>query len=397
MRTRVIFLGNTSKSRGSLFEGQQKGKFLFQSLKIHDLYIEALKRAYDVFSVSVPLTGDFFSSKKLIVRGAHKDNVFYAGYINLFGVKNITEQVSLNSIFKKYLLKSVYGKTIIVCSSAHYPFLKIALRYQKLIPNTKTIMIVPDLPEYMSFVKRSKLYYALKSIESKKIYNAANNINGFIFFTEQMIDRFKAKNLPHKIIEGISRGMKENSLGKYTLPKKIVYAGGINYSFGIESLINAFKKTASSKSALLFCGLGDAVELVKKASETNKNIQYLGLLYGEQFENLMSQAYCFVNPRKNTGDFTKYSFPSKIISYMEYGKPIISYKLDGAKKEYDDLLFYPDDESEDALIKCIDNVLGLNKLTLSKVHRKSAELISKLQLTRFVNDFQEIDSLIFNK
>ena len=46
------------------------------------------------------------------------------------------------------------------------------------------------------------------------------------------------------------------------------------------------------------------------------------------------EATILVNPRKNQGEYTKYSFPSKVLEYMSTGTTILMNKLDGIPNDY---------------------------------------------------------------
>ena len=50
-----------------------------------------------------------------------------------------------------------------------------------------------------------------------------------------------------------------------------------------------------------------------------------------------------VNPRPGAADFTRYSFPSKTLEYLDAGKPVLAYRNDGIPPEYDEHLLYISD------------------------------------------------------
>ena len=64
---------------------------------------------------------------------------------------------------------------------------------------------------------------------------------------------------------------------------------------------------------------------------------------------LQRQATVLINPRQNEGEYTKYSFPSKTIEYLASGTPLVAYKLDGIPDEYDEYLYYVENNSVEAL------------------------------------------------
>ena len=56
-----------------------------------------------------------------------------------------------------------------------------------------------------------------------------------------------------------------------------------------------------------------------------------------------------MSPRQNVGEYTKYSFPSKLMEYLLSGVPVVGYKLDGIPKEYDQFINYVVDNAPQSL------------------------------------------------
>ena len=67
-------------------------------------------------------------------------------------------------------------------------------------------------------------------------------------------------------------------------------------------------------------------------------------------------ATVLVNPRKNVGEYTKYSFPSKIMEYLSSGVPAVAYKLDGIPSEYDGYINYVLGDGAEEFAKVLTNV-----------------------------------------
>ena len=65
-----------------------------------------------------------------------------------------------------------------------------------------------------------------------------------------------------------------------------------------------------------------------------------------------SESEILVNPRNDNNEFTKYSFPSKVIEYLGSDTPMIGYILPGMPKEYYDK-FYVVPKEENGLEKCM--------------------------------------------
>jgi len=72
---------------------------------------------------------------------------------------------------------------------------------------------------------------------------------------------------------------------------------------------------------------------------------------------LQKSSSILVNPRANNEEYTKYSFPSKIMEYMSSGTPVIAYKLDGIPDEYYKYL-YQVEAGEDGLFVTLREILS---------------------------------------
>ena len=72
------------------------------------------------------------------------------------------------------------------------------------------------------------------------------------------------------------------------------------------------------------------------------------------------KATILINPRKNEGEYVKYSFPSKTIEYLLARKPVIMHRLPGVPDEYYKYVYAPDENSENGLQDVIRKVLNMD-------------------------------------
>ena len=64
-----------------------------------------------------------------------------------------------------------------------------------------------------------------------------------------------------------------------------------------------------------------------------------------------------VNPRISGEAYTRYSFPSKVIDYLQTGLPVVSAFLEGMPDIYRQLLYCPADDSSASLAKTMENAM----------------------------------------
>lgn len=141
--------------------------------------------------------------------------------------------------------------------------------------------------------------------------------------------------------------------------KLFLYAGSAAKAKGLMQLLDAWcSLKVSSKARLAICGPGtDSVAMTQRYS--GRRISFLGMLPEREFDELCRRAYCFVNPRCKTSESNRYNFPSKLLRYVSYGRPIISHWTDGLSPEYRDILVIPRGTEPAALAESLEYVLGL--------------------------------------
>lgn len=268
------------------------------------------------------------------------------GFINLFLVKHFSRYLSLKPYIKNWALDKS-GDKVLIGYALSLEFI-MGLNYAKRInPKVKTIIIIPDLLEYMNTSdKVSLIYRILKNAESHNILKKLNKIDGFVILTKYMKEALGIGN-NYVVMEGIAtdipyidiREEKDNKI------KKILYTGTLNKKYGILNLVEAFKMIPSGDYRLILCGSGDSEEKIKEESLKDSRIIFKGLVHRDEVLKLQREATVLVNPRLNNEEYTKYSFPSKLLEYLSSGTPVIAYKLDGIPDEYDDFIYYIEGDS----------------------------------------------------
>ncbi|BBV30248.1 glycosyltransferase [Citrobacter werkmanii] len=304
-------------------------------------------------------------------------NVHNYSFNNIKGIKNLARFcISLKGIREIHKDKN---ECSIVCYSMHLPFLLSCYINRLLNKKNKYYVIVPDLPEYMSArVGLSKIFH---NIINKISYHIVNKSNGAVFITSQMAKRFSPE-LQHVVIEGIlphtsqSESVQNDWWPEYLAKKKyFLYTGTLDKRYGIRDLIDSYINASIKDSTLVVAGDGDDREYVENMSFQYANIKYMGQLEHHKAKILQTNAELLINPRSNEGEFTKYSFPSKVIEYMNSGVPILMYKLDGIPESYNDFYFHIVSKNE--LSKKLNEIAAMNRAELELMGKKAKAFIAE--------------------
>lgn len=140
--------------------------------------------------------------------------------------------------------------------------------------------------------------------------------------------------------------------------KSLMYMGDLGQHGGVSQLARAFNKLSDKDIQLWICGRGNNSELVHFA-EVDQRIKIKGFVDEAELSELADAAFAFVNPRPNSFTPNKLNYPSKLLHYLAYGKPITSTFTDGVSPDYADVLIPIHEDSEDRLGEVIHSVLNM--------------------------------------
>lgn len=142
----------------------------------------------------------------------------------------------------------------------------------------------------------------------------------------------------------------------YDSSKKIfLYSGSISAHGGVDFLVDGFMRTQSKNIELWISGKGYSSKL-NSVLQSEPRVKFWGLLPSEQFKKILFRANYFINPRPSNLGESYFNFPSKILDYLSYEKPVISTWTDGLAPSYRDKLIILEKETPHCLAETIENV-----------------------------------------
>lgn len=343
--------------------------------KLINGFLFNLDNKYEFDKISVPFIGTYPNNYKKIYFKSKNNNREFISFFNLFAVRNLSRKKSLINSLKK---KNIFNNTdlTIFVYSLHTPLIDAAIYLKRKNKNVHICVIVPDLPQYMDLSNsRRPIYKFFKKIDSILLDRKIKFIDSFVFLTQYMREEIEVKNSNYIIVEGIvdnqTNPIKMNEKLKTICGDEeyILYTGTLNERYGILDLINAFNEIDSGTVKLVIAGKGDSEILIREQS--NKNIIYLGQISNEEAKQLQENSLCLVNPRKNDEVFTRYSFPSKNLEYLNAGRPVICYKLDGISDEYDNVFCYV----QHSLSIKLQEVIDMDRKELDSIGKHGLEFV----------------------
>ena len=245
-----------------------------------------------------------------------------------------------------------------------YPQSAIPAFIARFLTGCKVFSVVPDLPEHSVpyMYKKHPIMEALYKLFVGLSTSLKHMFDGYICVSKYQMDYIKS-NSPYMIMEGtlnfdLFDSLKPTALK--TQDKIIIYAGGILEKYGAKLLIDGFVKASIPNTQLWFFGYGDCEEYILQ-NECN-NVKYNGNISRKELIGIEKSAFLLVNPRPTHEEYSKCSFPSKLMDYMATGTPVLTSKLLCIGEEYDDLMLYFNEITADGISEGLINAINNPKL-----------------------------------
>jgi glycosyltransferase involved in cell wall biosynthesis len=184
------------------------------------------------------------------------------------------------------------------------------------------------------------------------------NSSGNVFLSWKSFNDF-----PGELKFHLDGGVEEIEYDKALIGKRdnflsetiFLYAGNMDTYAGLSNLVKGFKKLSSPKVKLWICGKGNTNQISHLISNDTR-IKYFGLVSEEKLKQLYRNTHYFVNPRKINMKENDNNFPSKILDYLSYCKPILSTWTPGLHPNYRKVLKIIDDDTPRGISSVLEEV-----------------------------------------
>ena len=373
-------------------------------IKFHNLIIDGLKKnekVNEIYSViGLPISIKTNSKVFWRIKKRVTNNVIYTqvAFINLPIIKQLLTAKNIYTYIKRVIKQNKNQELLVIYDAS---FVSVMPKVNKLIQKykLKSIGIFADIYDYMAEVNRkSNKNTILKSIIKRKMNNVYNNTNAYIFLTKQMNELINKSNKPYIIIEGIADiQMKdiENNIENKFKEKILIYAGGLYEKYGVKTLVEAVKLIKDDSIRLYLYGAGELEEYIRKINDNR--IKFFGLVSNKNVIENEMKATLLINPRFSNEEYTKYSFPSKIMEYMSTGTPVLTTRLQGIPEEYFNYIYSFENESKEGIKLKIEEVLNINKEDLYLKGKEAQRFILEeknniIQAKKIIELYKEISN-----
>ena len=223
--------------------------------------------------------------------------------------------------------------------------------------NTYSYNVLPLL--FAKFIKKIKWV----SLVTDPMNDKSNKINPFYKLADAKVylsyKLFQSENSLKKLHfdGGIKKTFDLNNSILQNGEKIILYTGAIALHTGIELLVDAFGLLKARNVRLIICGKGSN-EYLEKELVKNDHISFMGMVDESKLEFLYSEAFLFINPRLINKKTNNSNFPSKLLEYLSYCKPVISTYTGGINPFYKEVIQFVYSDNPQELADKIDEVIS---------------------------------------
>lgn len=317
-------------------------------------------------------------------------------YSSLVLYKPYSIKRNLKHHFQEWVRKNIKDdeRFTVLTYSYEYFFIEPLIALKKKFPNMQIASIITDLNDDASSFgsNRSLLKQIQMAMVRRRVRDCIKGIDKFILLTRFMAELIPGAADKSIVIEGIYRNS-DNVSADRKIPKSLLYTGTFQEFAGVCLLVNAFMRTTDPEFSLILCGSGPCSGYIAECAKIDSRIKLLGRVDRDEAVRMQKSVAMLINPRQPNGGITRYSFPSKTMEYMSSGTPMIGYRLEGIPDEYFEYMYVPDDLTEEALARTIDQVLTLQEDALALKGVSARKFIlknktAKVQLEKLI-DFIE--------
>jgi glycosyltransferase involved in cell wall biosynthesis len=140
-------------------------------------------------------------------------------------------------------------------------------------------------------------------------------------------------------------------------PPVVLFTGAMNRWAGASLLVQAFERLQHPTAELWLCGPGSNADVERATG--NPRVRMLGLLDETTLQEVCGRATVFVNPRPTDLPENHSNFPSKVLEYLTYGKPVVSTWTAGLHPDFAAVLEVVEPSDPENLAAAMDAALHL--------------------------------------
>lgn len=243
--------------------------------------------------------------------------------------------------------------------------------------DVKVCLLVTDLPEYMA-VDNSFLTQLNRNISNafaSKDKSYFDYIDGYVLLAPRMRERLPMLNKPWIQIEGIYNPDDGDLQVEKEKEKVILYTGNLGKRYGLLDLLDAFDLIKDPNYRLWIRGNGETFDEIQNRIARDNRIVYFDKMSKRELVLLQKRATILINPVHSYEEFSNYFFPSKTLEYMASATPTLMAPLNCMPKDYEQHLYYFNDESIEGIAQRIVEICEKPEVELKEKGERASVFI----------------------
>lgn len=196
----------------------------------------------------------------------------------------------------------------------------------------------------------------------------------YVFLTKQMNERINKRNRPFIVMEGVCPAQDNywHKDSQNSELKTVFYAGGRPSKDGVDLLVAAFKLIEGNYKLNIY---GHTPNHEIGPDRDDSRIIYHGIAKNSEIVEGEYKSDLLVNPRPINEEYTKFSFPSKLMEYMNTGTAVVTTRLPGVPAEYFDYVYTFDEVSVDCYKETLERLLSTDTSVLNAKGKSAQEFV----------------------
>jgi glycosyltransferase involved in cell wall biosynthesis len=256
-----------------------------------------------------------------------------------------------------------------------FPQIGIPMRkLKKKFPQCKMVSLLADLP-IDDKVDRKGFSKLLRKWFDYSTWESIAACEGFIVLNEYVAKTY----LPDKPYVVVDGGLDESGIRPYefqlSAKKNVLFCGALTEYNGISNLLKAMELLEDKEITLDIYGGGYLEKEVEEFAKTHSNVHYYGKVSNQEVMQKQREAWLLINPRKVDDLIAKVTFPSKTFEYMLSGTPILTTRLNGYGMEYEDKMFFIEEDTPEGIARAILELNQMDDLELSCMAKKAYDFV----------------------
>lgn len=254
-------------------------------------------------------------------------------FVNLAPVKAVTAGAALLPALVRWAWRNRGRPRAVLLYNVSLPPGAVSVLAGRLT-GTPTFAVVADIQVPGSGFVPDNL---LRRLDYRLQTGTLPHLDGLVVLTRRMVSDF-APGRPWLLVEGGvpddavaapadsaadgPDGADEAEAGE--APVVFMYSGSLTDLKGVPLLLAGFERARGAHLRLWIAGGGPLQAEVQAAAARDPRIRWLGSLTHDEVMRAYAGVDVFVNPHSTRHASARYLFPSKLLEYLSYGRPVIT-------------------------------------------------------------------------